>query len=264
MKKDPSREFLEERLASAEAELQDSLMQADTALHYAEQVWWSWNLARKRLKIRSVGECILGYGDHDLDHGEAFWWERMHPEDLKEVKESLNDCLKGNAEIWRCEHRLRDVSGDWVWVEQSGFVTRRKASGEAAEMVGTTRKVQERYQLLDLFRGSDSVIEAFLQEAPLSFWIRDPEGVVLMTSRHMARQFGIASTNPPIESICAAEALDAWRTAFHSALRGESIKRRIILKDAAGNTVPHAHHLVPLPLDKAPFGILELFYPESA
>jgi hypothetical protein len=264
MKNGPSKEFLEERLASTEAELEESLMQADTALHYAEQVWWSWNLARRRLKIRSVGECILGYGDHDMDHGEAFWWDRMHPKDRKEVEQSLGECLNGTAETWRCEHRLRDVTGDWVWVEQSGFVLRRDAEGNPVEMVGTTRKVQERYQLLDLFRGSDSVLQAFLVEAPVSFWIRDPEGVVLRTSLHMAKQFEITRENASEEFICPASELDAWRTAFHSALHGDPVKRRIFLMDRAGETRAHAHHLIPIPLDKTPFGVMELFFPEPA
>lgn len=264
MKKGLSKEFLEERLASTEADLQKSLMQADTALKYAEQVWWSWNLARQRLKIRSAGECILGYPEHDMDHRDQFWWDRIHPEDRKEVEESLQDCFSGKVDIWRCEHRLRDVAGDWVWVEESGFVLRRDADGNPREMVGTTRKVQERYQLLDLFRGSESVIDAMLESAPVSFWIRDPEGVVLLASGHMKAQFGGSDGDLDRESICLAGELDAWRTAFHSALRGEPVKRRITLSPQAGNPISHGHHLIPIPLDTTPFGVLEIFIPERA
>jgi PAS domain S-box-containing protein len=264
MKNGPSKEFLEERLASTEADLQKSLIQTDTALKYAEQVWWSWNLARKRLKIRSVGDCILGYGQHDMDHGEQFWWDRMHPEDIKEVEESLQACFDGKVEVWRCEHRLRDVGGEWVWVEESGFVLRRDADGNPVEMAGTTRKVQERYQLLDLFRGSESVIDAMLETAPVSFWIRDPEGVVLLASRHMKTRFSDRYGELLEESLCLAEELEAWREAFHKALHGDLVQRKLTLRPQSGDTIQHAHHLIPVPLDTTPFGVLEIFIPEQA
>ena len=117
-----SREFLEERLAATLAEAESLQIQADTALKYAEQVWWAWNLKRKRLKIHAAGECILGYPQEDMEHSEQFWWDRIHPEDLLEVQQSLDASLNSPNKIWRCEHRFMDVAGDWVWVEQAGFV----------------------------------------------------------------------------------------------------------------------------------------------
>lgn len=247
-----------------EADLQKSLMRADTALKFAEQVWWSWNLSRNRLKIYSAGECILGYGHEDLEHHEQFWWDRMHPEDRDEVEESLQDCFAGSAEVWRCEHRLKDVSGDWVWVEQSGFVIRRKNDGGPLEMAGTTRKVQERYQLLDLFRGSESVIDAMAQKAPISFWLRDPEGIVLMVSQHLKGQFGEPENKPQDASLCMPGELDSWREAFHEALQGNPLKRQINLLGQTGEARAYAHHLIAVPLDRTPFGVLELFIPEPA
>lgn len=255
-----SREFLEEKLASVQAEAEAFHLQADTALKYAEQVWWSWNLRRKRLKIRCVDECILGYGDEDLDRGEAFWWERIHPEDLAELRQSLDQCLNGDQRVWHIEHRMKDVVGDWVWVEQSGFVFRRDAEGKAVEMVGTTRKTHERYQLIDLFKGSEGLIEAMAESAPVSFWLRDTSGRVLLASNAFRETHGNPPRGDEVEDALSADPASekAWKAAFARAAAGETVVVDLKVKTRkkqARRTV----HLIPVFEKKVAFAILEIF-----
>jgi PAS domain S-box-containing protein len=261
MSKQSPREFLEERLAAVQAEAENYQMQADTALQYAEQVWWSWNIKRHRIKIRSVGECILGYGPADMERGDQFWWDLIHPEDRREVEESLNECFKSRQQVWRCEHRLKDVGGEWVWVEQAGFVHQCDADGYPVEMVGTTRKTQERYQLLDLFRGSETLIEAFAESAPIPFWVRDHEGVVLLCSEAMKTLFGYPDILESMEELNSPESMDAWREAFQAALRGDEAERRMRMRQKSGEEKVHAHHLIPLTQGQQTFAILEVFLP---
>jgi PAS domain S-box-containing protein len=261
MKNQSAQEFLEERLAATQAEAENFQMQADTALKYAEQVWWSWNLKRQRLKVRAVGECILGYGCEDLDHGDQFWWDRIHPEDRKEVEQSLQDCFESEERIWRCEHRLRDISGDWVWVEQSGFVHQSDADGNPVEMVGTTRKTQERYQLLDLFRGSETLIEALSEAAPIAFWIRDHEGMVLLASKTMKKLFGPPEKYDNAEQLTRPQSIGEWQDAFQSALQDNGSKRQMVMRLKDGDEKQHEHHLIPLTQGEQTFAVLEVFIP---
>lgn len=252
-------EFLQEKLAHSQAEAESYHLQADTALRFAEQVWWSWDLQAKRIHVRSVGECILGYGPEDADRPEAIWWERIHPEDLSEVERSLETVFRGDREIWHCEHRMRDVQGDWAWVEQSGFVLRRDPEGNPAEMVGTMRKTQERYQLLDLFRGAESIIEALVDNAPVCFWLRDQKGRVLLISDSMKRRFGCSKLDSREELLCDEDTLTEWRQAFAAAMEGEYLESNRLLREAGGRKRAYLHHLIPVAAGHEPYAVLEIF-----
>lgn len=257
-------EFLQEQLARTRAEAESFRMQADAALKWSEQVWWSWNLRRRRLKIRAVEDCILGYPEEDMEHGEQFWWDRMHPEDRAEVEESLIDCFDGKTETWRCEHRLRDTAGDWVWVEQSGFVLERDADGSPVEMVGTTRKTQERYQLLELFHGSEALIAALIDEAPFHFWIRDQTGKTLVCSKSLQKALGSAHPVSSVSELADSESYAEWQTAFESALRGEPVQSEISLKINEESPARFGIHLIPVPVrENPPFAVLEIFIPKA-
>lgn len=253
------REFLQERLAATIAEAESLQVQVDTALRYAEQVWWTWDLRRGRLKIRAAGDCILGYPHEDLDHNENFWWDRIHPEDLAEVKQTLRDSMKSPDKIWRCEHRLQDVTGDWVWVEQSGFVNQSDADGNAVEMVGTTRKTQERYQLLDLFRGSETLVDALVDSAPVAFWVRDPEGAILLCSQTMKEQFGPLETIESFGKLASPEDHATWRESFQSALRDHPAEHAMTMRLADGSSKAIGLHIIPLTEGTQTFAVLEVF-----
>lgn len=255
---------LVERLARSEARAEALQLQADTALKYAEQIWWSWNLPRKRIKIRSIGQCILGYGDDDLRREDSFWWNRIHPKDLRAVQTSLRSCLEGRTSVWRCEHRLLDVEDKWAWVEESGIVHKRDAAGQALEMVGTTRKREEVYQLLDLVEGADAVIGAFSASSPIRFCLRDPEGVILLRSRALEEEFSQTLGDPLEQALSHSEAdLETWQSAFHSTLRGSENELDLTLRIASGITRRFALHLIPVSQHGHPFCILELFVPRG-
>lgn len=234
-------------------------LQANTALQFAEQVWWSWNLVRHRLKIRAVGDCILGYGEEDLDRRESFWYERIHPEDWPSFKRSLDDCLKGRTQHWRCEHRLLDVAGDWVWVEESGFIHQRNQDNQPTEMVGVTRKVHESYQLLDLFFGAESVVDALAKKGPLPFILRDLEGEPLLHSHAFQNQFPTAA--PPLENHLAAspEEQQAWQADFQLCLQTGSVQRTRQLRTQQNNTTPVQHSLLRVGHANHPIAVLECF-----
>ena len=255
---------LETRLASFQARVEALQLQADTALKYAEQVWWSWNLARKRIKIRSVDECILGYAEEDMSREDSYWWNRIHPGDLRAVRDSLQSCFEDRTPIWRCEHRLLDVTDQWVWVEQSGFVQKRDPQGKPLEMVGTTRKREEVYQLLELIKGADAVIGAFAESSPIRFCLLDQEGVILLRSRALEAEFKQTFGEPLEQALSdSKEELEAWQSAFHATLRGSTSELDLNLRIGRGMTRRFALHLIPVYQNKDPFCVLELFLPRG-
>ena len=68
----------------------------------------------------------------------------VHPDDVDAVRQAQTDCIKGLRPLYRIEHRLKTVSGDWVWVLSRGRAVERADDGSALRMAGTNVDITQR------------------------------------------------------------------------------------------------------------------------
>jgi diguanylate cyclase (GGDEF)-like protein/PAS domain S-box-containing protein len=68
----------------------------------------------------------------------------MHPEDRVPYTEALVRALKGEAETFDTDFRIRDSDGQWKWLHARGGVTRRGPDGRARQVSGTVADIHER------------------------------------------------------------------------------------------------------------------------
>ena len=117
--------------------------QLDQAIIASKLVWWEWDLVNDTFETHTRDKCILGY-DHNLlpskvDH----WWSLIHPEDIAQVRKSLQTCLDGQVENWNCQHRFLTKDKVWKWVMNSGKVIRWDSEGKPLKMTGTTQDISD-------------------------------------------------------------------------------------------------------------------------
>jgi two-component system CheB/CheR fusion protein len=134
------------------------------AMESASMAWWEWDLQTDRLDVHAEGECILGYDCDAIDHNSKYWFDRVHPDEVEMVRQSLQDCIDGKTDEWICEHRYARANTDpieWEWVYEVGQVTRRTASGRPLEMAGTTMNIHARKLLeLDIWASMEAAEKA--------------------------------------------------------------------------------------------------------
>lgn len=109
--------------------------------------YWDWDIARGRF-YRLGADLLLGFKESEqcLDSDE--WRHRaVHPEDRERVERLLAQHLAGASEYFESEHRIRDASGQWIWVRARGKVVERDAEGRPLRMAGTARNVTEARQI---------------------------------------------------------------------------------------------------------------------
>jgi diguanylate cyclase (GGDEF)-like protein/PAS domain S-box-containing protein len=106
---------------------------------------WDWLIADGNVRHNLSWCRILGLNERYLSHPLATFIERIHPEDLPAVKQTLDTCLAGGAP-YVSEHRLLHNSGNYVWVSDRGRVVERNADGSPARMVGCVKNIDERKQ----------------------------------------------------------------------------------------------------------------------
>jgi diguanylate cyclase (GGDEF)-like protein/PAS domain S-box-containing protein len=65
----------------------------------------------------------------------------IHPDDLPMARERLRQYLDGATPMFRSEHRVLDVHGDWVWIRARGRVVARDADGGVLRVAGTALNI---------------------------------------------------------------------------------------------------------------------------
>lgn len=101
--------------------------------------------------------------------------ELVHPDDQEWVRRTLEDCLKGRSEEWDCEHRFRTDSGDWLWVQNQGLVTKRAPDGSPLEMMGITRNIDSYKRALVESQNKEAILLAADEISKVGVWEYDPE-----------------------------------------------------------------------------------------
>jgi PAS domain S-box-containing protein len=130
------------------SELKEAEQRLQLALDGARLGTWDWDVETGHVHFDKRWVEMLGYTAEEIEPHVKTWEKLLHPEDAPKVRTVLQDHLEGRTQSYEAEHRLRSRSGAWVWVLDSGRVTRRDETGRALRMSGihmdiTARKKAE-------------------------------------------------------------------------------------------------------------------------
>jgi len=104
-----------------------------------------WNIKTGEVIVNKRWAEILGYSLEELYPITIKTWENLiHPEDLKVSEKLLEEHFLGNHEHYKCEVRMKNKTGEWIWVLDSGQVTSRDKIGTPIIMSSTLLDINER------------------------------------------------------------------------------------------------------------------------
>jgi len=132
---------------------------------------WDWDLETGNIYNNPNGlRNLFGFDDHEIQTMDQ-WFQRIHPQDLRIVKKTLDNVRKpGSASTFAVEYRFCRKDGSYAHVFDRGYVMR-DAEGKAIRMIGaaqdiTVRKQSEKeLQLLnDQLRGLTAHLQNIREE----------------------------------------------------------------------------------------------------
>ncbi len=127
--------------------LHDTNQRLELAVKAGNLGLWDWNVAESSVYYSPVWKAQLGYEDHELPNTFATWKDGMHPEDvgnaLQLVQEYVEDASLGERFVH--EFRMRTKDGAWRWIAGYGVVVR-DARGVGVRVTGCHLDITERRQ----------------------------------------------------------------------------------------------------------------------
>ncbi len=133
------------RMALSARRLQVSENRMKAALSGARQSLWDWDLRDDTLYVDLQWGVLLGYEPAEAPGHMAAWRGLIHPDDLAAMLDVFRSTLAASETLpFEAEYRVREKSGDWVWISEHGLVTERAVDGKPVRMTGTLQNITAR------------------------------------------------------------------------------------------------------------------------
>jgi diguanylate cyclase (GGDEF)-like protein/PAS domain S-box-containing protein len=135
--------------ARAEHEIKQRGERLALAAEAANDGLWQWNLNTKEFYVSGRWRMMIGLPAHAAIGGTGEWFDRVHPDDLANLKAALDAHLAGATQVFHHEHRLRHEDGTYRRFLSRGLAVRgagKKPDRIAGSLTDTTEQAiaQER------------------------------------------------------------------------------------------------------------------------
>ena len=117
------------------------------AIKVSQDGLWDWNIKTDKVYYSPRWQQILGYEENSVLFTLDTWRNSLHPEDAKRVLDGLELHLYGQALEFAEEFRLKNASGNWVWVQGRGQTVEYDDSGAPTRAVGTMSDISDRKRI---------------------------------------------------------------------------------------------------------------------
>lgn len=117
------------------------------ALNEASDGLWDWEVTTGTLFFSPQLKRMLGYGPDEMEPVLETWSRNVHPEDVPQVMQILNEHMQGKRSRYEAEYRIRNRNGHYLWVHDRGRVCEFTPEGQPARVVGMVQDISNRKQL---------------------------------------------------------------------------------------------------------------------
>ncbi|MFA5490063.1 MAG: PAS domain S-box protein, partial [Candidimonas sp.] len=102
----------------AEQALRESEKRFSLAVKGTNDGVWEWDIQNGTMWYSDVFASILGYDStEDLPKYGKDLFKLIHPDDIRNLRNAINEHLDGNTDMLSSKHRLKNRHGDYRWVE---------------------------------------------------------------------------------------------------------------------------------------------------
>lgn len=170
------------------ARLQQSEERLRVAVEAAEMGTWDYDVVQNRCwwSPRTCEIWGIEYAESlpgDLRYG------FVHPEDEQRYRREVDDAVF-SGRPFQIEYRIIRPDGRVRWVLLRG-VSSCDADGHPVRATGIALDNSERREADEQLRESRALLDAFMRNAPVGMYLKDPDGRYLMVNPEMAKVLGV-------------------------------------------------------------------------
>lgn len=159
------REESKQRIEGLNIRLENSMIAGNMA-------WWEMEMPSGKIIFNENKTRMLGYEAENFKHYKDFM-DLVHPEDYRHTMDAMVKHMKGEAELYECEYRIRNAGGNYIWFYDVGRLT--YANGKTQRYNGIVQNVTSRKFAEQALVESEESLSGLINSVPLGVFIHRPE-----------------------------------------------------------------------------------------
>jgi diguanylate cyclase (GGDEF)-like protein/PAS domain S-box-containing protein len=215
-------------LAQATGQLQSDRDRLAHALDGSRLALWEMDVTTGAVELSVEWSRIIGAPEGVTRTTLSELQALCDPADVPAYEQAVWAVIKGAAETFDMDHRVRRLDGSEAWIRTRGKVTQRDAAGRALRMAGTNSDVGRRMTAEAQARESQARLQTVMDNLPIMINLIDRDSRFVFANRRYLEFFG--RTEAQVVGRTLAEVAGDEAMAAVTALRPEL---------EAGRTVTH-------------------------
>ena len=163
--------------------LEETERRLDLAMEATDTGVWEWHPETGEVRWDETLERVMGLDPGEFEGTYEAFAERVHPEDLSEVKRETEHALE-TGDAYRNEFRMFHADGSVVWVEARGQVVEERLIGIHHDITERKRRVRE-------LERTTSRLDSILENTTTPMFMKDGDGRYLFVNRRYEELFGL-------------------------------------------------------------------------
>ncbi len=152
-----SRDITERKQAEAAANMMQERL--SMALAASGMCMWDCDIASGNVYLSDDWSVMLGGERKETRTTISALWELTHPDDQPKLQAAAARTVSSSPgeplSEYREEHRVRNLAGEWIWLESTGKIVERDARGNPLRLIGTNMDISKRKQAEEELRKTE-------------------------------------------------------------------------------------------------------------
>lgn len=175
-----------------ESEIEESRERLQIASSSANIGLWEWHPQTGETIIDEVWANLVGYTLDELQPVNSDTWkELLHPDDLKEWNQIIEEYFSNDPGLYDVEIRMRHKKGRWVWILTRGRIVEWDGDGNPIRMVGTHVDITEQKEREEELQESERLLRESQRVANLGTYVIDVVTGQIKTSDILNKMLGL-------------------------------------------------------------------------
>ncbi|GAB3893991.1 hypothetical protein GCM10028803_08780 [Larkinella knui] len=103
---------------------------------------WDLDMVSNRVLWNHGIKAVFGY--KEVEHDYQWWHDRVHPEDIKRVEQTVAHNVSYKIPRWTSEYRFRCADDTYKYVLDRGFLIFNERTGQPVKMIGAMQDITEK------------------------------------------------------------------------------------------------------------------------
>jgi PAS domain S-box-containing protein len=146
--------------------LKDNEERLRLSLKAANQGLFDLNVQTGEAIVNDQYALMLGYDPATFKETNAYWIERLHPDDAAGTAKAYQDYIQGKTEDYKVEFRQKTKDNKWIWILSIGKIVEYGNDGSPLRMMGTHTEITARKLAEESLQKTEKRLQFLLSATP--------------------------------------------------------------------------------------------------